>query len=281
MPNTLTAITALVTHHNTILKHGNKSGNRIQHVGAALETYVKDLYADSFLLNKTQKLKRYNQVFSHTGSNNKPPDSMLKGGDAIEIKKLDSLNGEIQLNSSYPKHKLKSDNPYISKKCRDCEVWSEKDIIYAIGSTQDEQLRLLWLVYGDCYAADIKIYTDLKQTISDGINKIPNVVFNETNELGRVNLVDPLKIASLRVRGMWIMQHPNVVFSSLNAFDPQTKFQLICLFRNTKYLSFAKADRLIFEGINNPNLEIKKVSVRDPNNPQVNIDCKLITYKIY
>jgi len=65
----------------------------------------------------------------------------------------------------------------IAKACRTCEKLDEKDIIYTIGYTNDNSLKSLWLVYGDCFCADKEIYERIKNTISDGINSIPNVDF--------------------------------------------------------------------------------------------------------
>ena len=41
---------------------------------------------------------------------------------------------QIALNSSYPTAKLYSDSPMITKACRESEEWTEKDLLYAIGS---------------------------------------------------------------------------------------------------------------------------------------------------
>ena len=61
---------------------------------------------------------------------------MLQGGDAIEVKKIASQTAQIALNSSYPTAKLYANSPMITKACRECEQWDEKDLLYAIGSVQ-------------------------------------------------------------------------------------------------------------------------------------------------
>ena len=58
---------------------------------------------------------------------------MLRNGDAIEVKKIESLSSALALNSSYPKHKLYCNSSMISTACREAEQWSEKDMIYAVG----------------------------------------------------------------------------------------------------------------------------------------------------
>jgi hypothetical protein len=57
------------------------------------------------------------------GNANNPPDSMLKGGDAIEVKKVGSHSSQIQLNSSFPKDKLHSHDRLITRECVNCEEW--------------------------------------------------------------------------------------------------------------------------------------------------------------
>ena len=49
---------------------------------------------------------------------------MIKGGDAIEVKKTESANTSLALNSSYPKSHLTSANPMITNECRTCEEWT-------------------------------------------------------------------------------------------------------------------------------------------------------------
>ncbi|PJE47065.1 MAG: NgoPII family restriction endonuclease [Sediminibacterium sp.] len=281
MYNTLNSIIYLIETQNFKLSKGKLGTNRIQNVGNALETFVKDLYARSFSSTKKQKEKNYAKTFSFMDSSNSPPDVIIRGGDALEVKKMEGLFSDVQLNSSYPKYKLRIDNPLISNECKNCEQWTEKDIVYAIGFNVKKSLRLLWLVYGDCYASDIEIYDNLKITISEGIRNIPDIKFEETNELGKVKALDPLEITNLRIRGMWTIQNPNRLFSDFINYDASTKFQIICLMRNTKYLSFDKESIKSFEGVIDPNLFVTDVSVRDPNNPQSTIDCKLITYKIF
>ena len=65
--------------------------NRANGMGEALENYIKDAFAGTFgISDELQKMKTYNQKFSWLGSQNNPPDIMIKGGDAIEVKKTQS-----------------------------------------------------------------------------------------------------------------------------------------------------------------------------------------------
>ena len=124
-----------------------KSKNRANSAGDALEEYVKDLFAGTFDASKKVRIKKWNQVFSYLGGSNSPPDAMLKNGDAIEIKKIES-DSQIALNSSYPKHKLYIDDSKITRRCKDAEKWDEKDIIYVVGIVNDGLLKSLCMVYG-------------------------------------------------------------------------------------------------------------------------------------
>ena len=74
--------------------------NRVNNAGKALEIYIQDAFAGT--INETDELKRLEkleQIYSYQGNQNNPPDLMLKNSDAIEVKKLQSKNSAIALNS--------------------------------------------------------------------------------------------------------------------------------------------------------------------------------------
>lgn len=149
MANLLQAIKTVVNNPISNLLSHYKGKNRINNVGNALEVWVKDIFADT--LNETdesKKVVRYSNVFSYIGNQNNPPDLMLKNGDAVEVKKIESVNSGIPLNSSYPKSKLSSDSPMITRNCRQCEDWQEKDLIYIIGVVNNNALKRLWFICG-------------------------------------------------------------------------------------------------------------------------------------
>ncbi len=280
MPNILTAIQTLIAHPISDLVSYYQGKNRINQIGYALEYFIKDIFAETITQSDLQKkLLKYEQVFSYSGNANNPPDLMLKGGDAVEIKKIESIGASIALNSSYPKSKLFCDSPLITSHCRQCEDWQEKDIIYAIGVVEDNKLKLLWLIYGDCYAADREIYEKIIDTIASGINLIPGVEFSKTRELGRVNKVDPLNITYLRIRGMWGIQNPLSVFDYVDlGYDKTAGFQMIAIMKQSKYLSFPIQDRNELEAHLNKSLQILDVQIKSPNNPVQLIPAKIITY---
>ena len=251
-------------------------------MGAALEDYIKDIFAgtvDETDLNVRNRL--ISETFCYLGNPNNPPDSMLKnGGDAIEVKKIEAPNAALALNSSYPKAKLYSDSKMISSACKNCEEWSVRDMIYAVGVLNNDKLKSLALVYGIDYCAAEETYARIKSTIKTGVESIPNVEFAETNELGRVNRVDPLGITYLRVRGMWHIENPFTVFRYIYQRDNNKDFNLMAIINTDKVEkldNFSKLETLVesHEGLN-----ITDAQIKDPNNPATLRNVKLITYTI-
>jgi hypothetical protein len=276
MTNILEAIYNIVNHKNFAIREFYSGRNRANSMGEALENYIKDAFADTFDSdNEQSRLKTYNKEFSWLGSQNNPPDIMIKGGDAIEVKKTQSANSSLALNSSYPKTDLRSTSPMITSECRDCEDWEVKDLIYCVGHTTDTDIKSLWMVYGSSYAAKHETYQRIKTTISDGIKTIPDVVFADTKELGRVNQVDPLGITNLRIRGMWQIENPRKVFNYLHETTDKD-FELVCIIPTEKYNSFPNESRSKLEGINENGFSIEDKQIKNPNNPAKLMDCKLI-----
>ncbi len=260
------------------IKFGN---NRATNMGEGLEIFVKNSFTNTFKEeNKNIRLEKYNEVFSYQGSKRTPPDLMLKGGDAIEVKKTEKITSELQLNSSFPKSKLFSNSSLIDKHCKNCENWTEKDFIYSIGHIPSgtNTLKSLWFIYGSIYAADENVYTSIKDNLTENIEKIDSIDFSPTNEIGRINYVDPLKITNLRIRGMWLLQPPYKVFDYVHSYDSNAIFQCISIIPSTKYNSFPEKSRNQVEKSND--IFIKEIKVQNPNNPVSLIECKLIIFKI-
>lgn len=253
--------------------------NRANNMGEALEAYVKDLFCNTFdIQNETEKNRICSEKFSYIGNQNNPPDLMIANGDAIEVKKIESVGSQIALNSSYPKDKLYSDSPMITQDCRECENWREKDIIYVVGAIQQDKLKALWFVYGDCYAASKDTYERIKNKISEGVNSLPDVEFSETKELGRVNKVDPLGITYLRIRGMWGIDNPVHVFDYITNIERDSKLTVNAVMLTEKYNSFPESDRQAIENITSDNFTISDVEIKSPNNPARLLNAKLIKF---
>jgi hypothetical protein len=205
---------------------------------------------------------------------------MLRNGPAIEVKKIESLTTELQLNSSHPKQTLKSDSSFITKKCVECEEWTEKEFIYVIGHIpkKTNHLSSLWFVYGDIYSASEETYLSLKNDIATNIDEMPDVEFSETNEIGRVNKVDPLGITNLRIRGMWLLQPPFKVFDYIHNYENGKRFQCFAIIPESKFVSFP--DESINRLEQSEGLTITDVNINDPDNPVGLIECKLIEFKV-
>ena len=279
--NIIDAIFNLVSNPQFKLKEYTVSHNRANNMGEALEEYIKDLFAN-VPLEATDETRDMliQQAFSYTGNQNNPPDAMLRDGDAIEIKKIESKNSSIALNSSYPKHKLYSDSSMISSACREAENWNEKDIIYAVGvlNKKTEQLSSLAFVYGEDYCASKEVYERIKNTIKNGVETLPDIEFTETKELGHVNRVDPLGITYLRVRGMWGIENPFKTFEKYYKRDEANTFNFMCIINEKKYATFENRFKLDGLAKQIENFKIEDIKIKNPDNPAQLIKAKLITF---
>ena len=249
--------------------------NRANTMGDALEFYIKDKLCSSKLLTEAkEKKKLYEQSFSWQGTQNHPPDIIIKKSDAIEVKKITGWTSTIALNSSQPKQKLRINNNMLTEACRTCESdWDEKDFAYIIGVVKKHYLRVLSIVYGDCYAAPEKVYEELTEDIKKSLKKSVAASF-ETNELGRVNKVDPSEVTSLRIRGMWQIENPLTTFSDIMPFNKENKLNVFCLMSEEKYDSMPKKDRKLIE--ENDLIIVSTVKIPDPSEKNRKIKAKLI-----
>ena len=279
--NIIDAIINIVKNPIVELKEYSISHNRANSMGEALEEYVKDIFSGTlFETDKNKRMEIISEVFSYLGNTNNPPDSILRDGDAIEVKKIENKSSSLALNSSYPKAKLYSNSSMITDACRNCEEWKEKDIIYAIGTCEKNKLTSLIFVYGEDYAAENKIYENVKNKIKFGIETINGLEFSETNEIGRVNRVDPLGITYFRIRGMWGIENPIKVFDYIYERDNTKQFNFMALINDDKYNSFFNREKLENLEKENKYLEIRNVKIKNPNNPAQLRSAKLITFKI-
>ncbi len=221
--------------------------------------------------------------FAYLGNLLNPPDMILKGGDAVEVKKIESDNDDIALKSSYPRRSLHSSNPLITKACRDCELWQEKDIIYAVGCVKHGKLKTLMMVYGENYAASSESYEKLELTLKKrGVHTIRELKFSETREYGRVDKVDPLGRTHLLVKGLWYIANPIRAFSYIYKKDDNADFNFMVLMSEDKYKSFSGSDIKVFEEfvVLNDNLIVSDVNINDTDNPAKLVKAKLIRYSV-
>lgn len=282
MPNILTAIANIVSFRENNLKdYATKYLIRINAIGDRLEFYVQDAIAGTFKRKQEEKEEEYDKVFSYQGSQNHPPDNIIKDGDAFEIKKIEGIKNSIALNSSPPKSTLLSSDPRITAECKKCDggSWKEKDLFYVIGSVKKNIIKYVFFVQGKCYAADHLIYDNLHSPLKEEINSIlksKKLQSKKTVELGGVENADPLGVTSLRIRGMWNMKNPISVFSKVINFKEEKEFSLFAIMEKEKYDSFPENDRKNLE--KNKGVKIEEINLKNPNNPKENINAKLISF---
>lgn len=279
MSNIINAVINLVNNPIFDLHTVYYGNNRANNAGDALEEYVKDLFADTFnTKSENERILKISETFSYLGNNSNPPDAILKGGDGLEVKKIESNNSALALNSSYPKQKLYSDSNMISAACRNAESWTEKDIIYTVGIVNDNKLKHLCMVYGTDYCASKDIYETIKNRIKAGVEEIPNIELAPTDELGKLKKVDPLGITYLRIRGMWGIENPFKVFDYVFERDMSKNFNFMAIINNDKYYSFDNISELENLAAKKDNLCIKDIKIKSPDNPAKLVSAKLITF---
>lgn len=280
MMNIIDAIVNLVNNPVVQLVSYYQGRNRANNAGDALEEYVKDLFADTFNMSEPDRLEKRSKVFSYLGNKSNPPDAMLKGGDAIEVKKIETDGAALALNSSYPKHTLLSSSPMISQACKIAENWTEKDIIYIVGivDKSTDKLKRLCMVYGLDYCASDECYSRIKKTIKAGVESISGIEFAESKELGHINKVDPLGITYMRVRGMWGIQNPWAVFDYIYQCDTTKEFNFMCIINESKWNSLNNTNILEDLERRTLGLTIRNVRVKNPDNPAQLNNAKLISF---
>jgi hypothetical protein len=278
--NLLVALKNIIEHPvQNLTQHYNRSTNRANSAGEALENYIKDVFCGTLdTVDESSRNQFFSLHFSYLGNQNNPPDMMIRGGDAIEVKKMEGNGSGIALNSSYPKDKLYADSPMLTEACKSAETWTEKDLLYTVGVAPQGVLQSLWFVYGDCYAANKATYERIKNAISEGIQELSHIEFAETKELGRVNKVDPLGITYLRIRGMWHIDNPSKVFEYI-APKVAADFSMYALLLADKYNGFPEQDRRNLESLNVAGFSITAVKIKSPNNPAMLLDAKLISFR--
>jgi len=275
MTNILEALINIVENKDYEIKEYTKGGNRAQNMGEALEEYIFDAFSNSFKIEDIEdRAARHKETFSFLGSKNKIPDAILKNGDALEVKKATS-ESSIQLNSSYPKHTLKATDTRIKASALICEdkKWDEKEMLYCFGyiPSGDTHLKSIWFVYG-------RILCDLQEVYEEIINNIKSNLDDDYdgNELGGATGIDSLKITTLRVRGMWVIKHPQKVFSSLVKGWGNNDFEVKALIPSTIFNNFPEDSK---NRLKSSSLKIQEVKLTDPTNRANYINCHFIYYK--
>ena len=286
MASILTALINLADKKDNSIKHVVSSRTVANAMGDSLDSYIKSLFINNIdNMNPEEINLKKHEMFSWLGNQNNIPDLILKNGDAVEVKKIEGV-GSLALNSSHPKQVLSSDSSMISQGCRDCEgldiSWT-KELWYVIGTVDKNKIIYLFFVHGVLYSADESIYAKIRTGIKNGIEEINDIQFSDTNELAKVNCVDPLGITSLRLRGMWSIKHPFNVYDYIPEIKKHNhklndKLYTYILVENSKYFSFSEAERTVLES--KQNVKTYDKQIKNPNNPAQLIGSKLIRIEI-
>ena len=256
--------------------------NAINSVGESFEDFIRHSFAGSFGLSDEEKARRWASVYSYIGGQNNPPDLMLRGGDAVEIKKIESIGGSIQLNSSMPEQVLRRDNPMLTNECRNSEIWDEKPLLYVVGTVKQSLLTHISMVYGSEFCSTEANYRELRDQIANEIASLDHISLVDSREIAHVNNIDPLNITSLRVRGMWIIDNPINIFNFVYSRPNNCVFSLMFLVSRAQWNNYVNNGQLI-NLANNLNrgverLKIEDCRIKDPCNPQRFKDGVLVTY---
>lgn len=244
--------------------------------GKPFEIFAKNMFAGSLGALPNHVDAAWSKTFSWLGSDNAPPDFMIWGGDAVEVKVHGSTT-QIQLNSSPPKRSLKATDTRIEEGCRECEIWVEKDFVYFIGKANAEYVEALWLIDGKCIAAESSVYDVLFDRLKATVKELGG---EPGNEIGRLNRVDPLKATSLRVRGMWLLDHPAKVFKSIFIKPQNDVFVLNALVSETKWNEYPSQMIADLEALAEKGLNITHVDLPDSGGSEAPLKAVHISWQI-
>lgn len=225
--------------------------------GKPFEIFAKNMFAECLGALSSHVDAAWERTFSWRGSANHPPDFMIRGGDAVEVK-IHSGVGQIQLNSSPPKQTLKVTDPRIQDGCRTCEEWTEKDFVYFVGKANEEYVEALWLIDGSCIADFAETYDILFDKLALTVTDLGG---EPGNEIGRLNNIDPLKATSLRIRAMWLLEHPAKLFSTIFLSPAPGMFVFNALISAKKWNSFPNSDIDALRKLETEGMEIKLVEI--------------------
>lgn len=276
--NVLQALKHLIDNKYSLIDQTADGLRRANNAGDSLEGYIKDAFAGSMeARSAVAREQAWNRTFSYQGSANNPPDAMIKAGVAIETKKLGTYTGDMALNSSHPKSQLRKDDSKISELAKTAEDWDQKDLVYAIGTVKGGHLKRLWLIYGDCLAADSFVYLKTEQVVSKLIRESAGLYLAQTNEIANIRNIDPMDRSILRIRGMWSLRNPNKAFEFLTSRESSA--QRYVMLRESTYQGLPSSDRAMVESIKVSGLHSRIVNIPDPNDSSGEIEARFISYE--
>ncbi|WP_273713305.1 NgoPII family restriction endonuclease [Leuconostoc mesenteroides] len=285
--NTLVAYFNILKHNSSKLPPllSNKGGSS-NAKGDPFEIFIKDMYCEeaqgySYIEDKTL---RYDKYLSWSGDSKHFPDLIIRNGEGIEPKKLETKQGNLSLNSSFPKAYIYPTTQNVpTDKLDEDSNWIKKNVVYAVScvpkkinnqKNDDQKCTSIWLAYGNTFIADESVYTKTIHDIKVGIeSKVQDLELASSLELGRVKSVDPRKNSTLRIRGMWELKNPQGLFSNHldKSFVPTDCTSVNLVILKSDYLLIEdKPDFSIF--LEQKRLKILEVLIPDPNNNNSEIE---------
>lgn len=280
--NVLIALKNILDRNSCRLTPIFRSNGTANAAGDSLEFFVKDMFCTgaSAYQHEVDKDKVYDKYLSWKGNSSNFPDFIIKEGVGVEPKKMNGKGaGNLPLNSSFPKAYIYPDTQNLPLKGLIVESeWQKKEIVYVVGNLnqKDDKLIRLWLAYGNTFIANESIYLDLKESIKEAVVNLPNAIFVDTKEFGRIKKVDPLGNSNLRLRGMWELSHPEVVFQSYLKMNeiPENATKINLIITEDEYNNLSdKPDLSIY--IDENRLKVQKILIPNPNNLEKEISIYL------
>lgn len=280
--NVLIALYNILSRNSSILTPIFRSNGSANAAGDSLEFFVKDMFCTgaSQYQYEHEKQKIYDQYLSWSGDSSHFPDFIVNGGVGVEPKKMNNQSkASISLNSSYPKDYIYPDSQNIPNEnliIEDVE-WEKKEVVYVAGNLNSKTNKLLslWMVYGNTFIADRKVYLNLVDEIREAIEET-NATLKKSKELARAIGIDPLKHSNLRVRGMYELHHPALVFNQyiddLEPNDDSTKIFLVILKSDLEQLEKSNKNPDFTAFYKDGKLVKKEITLPNPNNPIESLD---------
>lgn len=281
-----------IVNLSILVNRGGGTGTSLRHLkdpgvakaGKGLELWAKHFLAQTIEFADTDKIKtKWGKTFSFTGGTNNPPDAMLTGSYAVEIKKTETKakkvttpSGNLALNSSFPVRTLRAADTHISAECLQAERWTEKPFLYIVGLIHEgsNSIRALWLIDGRCLSDHEVVYLNQFNTVKKAILDLKST---ETKELGRFNSLDTRMRTNLRVRGMWEIEHPARSLKSIFQEIDDQLFTLNCLIPESDFLAAPEEARARLRAHASIGLTSKPVDIPDPTDKTKTMSARLIS----
>jgi len=258
----------------TSLNHLPKPG--VANAGKGLELWVKHFLAGTInRSNDDQVIEEWNKKFSFHGGSSNPPDVMMKGSLAAEVKKTEGKTGALQLNSSWPIRTLHKSDQHITNECRKAENWTEKPFLFFVGQVKQKtnSLSNLSIVDGRCLSDEEHVYLGVIAQVRAQMLQLGGAV---TKEIGRFNELDSTGRTNLRVRPMFSLSNPVSIFSAIFTNSDTADFVLNVLLPESSYDLFPPEERHRIENINSQ-LNVKRTRVSDPTDSSSEMKAVLIS----